>query len=171
MFFESFINNPRADKDMPEKSLEERITSPRTLVIDDEEDVRYLTVRALQKYVGAQVDQAATLEEAYTFLAQNQYDLIVSDTRLPTDKGYHLLEELNGHRSFPIVAMSSATEIRVNTNESRHYTNQPRSAYYAEHWMNRGAEAFFDKAILNDQAGRVFAAKVKEVLQAYYHPN
>jgi len=139
---------------MTERPLEERVNHPRTLVIDDEEDVRYLTVRALQKYVGAQVDEAQTLEEAYALMAQGiQYDLVLSDTRLPTGKGYHMLREINGHRAFPVIALSSA------------------GMHYAEHWKNRGAEAYFDKIIINDQVGRVFAAKVKEVLQAYYYPN
>lgn len=179
MFSESFINNPLAVNNVPERSLEERVRNPRILVIDDEEDVRYLIVRALRKFVCtpqegdvipiAQIDEASTLGEAYSYMAQQQYDFIVSDTRLPDGKGYSILDEIKGNRTFPVIGLSSATEIRVNMGESRKYTNKPISAYYAGHWKKRGAK-FFDKAIINQDAGRFFAAKVKEVLQADYYP-
>ncbi|MFA6461498.1 MAG: response regulator [Candidatus Woesearchaeota archaeon] len=160
---------------MPERSLTERINHPRTLVIDDDAEDRFHTARILKNYVGAQVDEAATLEEAYSFMSLQQYDLVVSDTQLPTGRGYDLLDEINGHRTFPVIGLSSAIEVRDNVGESRAHTDQSQSLYYVEHWMRRGAQAAFEKSILyekkEDRTGKVFADIVKKILHDYYYPN
>ncbi len=167
---------------MPERTLEERMNAPRTLVIDDDPDDRFSIARSLQKYAGAKVDEAATLEEAYTLLSLQQYDLIVSDTQLPTGKGYVILDEINGHRRFPVIGLSNAIEVRENKGESLTHAHQPQSLYYIDHWLRRGAEAAWRKDIIyqkNDELtgiiyekiGEAFAARVKQVLHDYYFPN
>lgn len=85
--------------------------SPRLLVVDDEPDLRTLYELSLLK-IGYAVDAVADLASARQCLAQERYDLLIIDMRLPDGMGLELVRELRqAHRpekSMVITAYGSA---------------------------------------------------------------
>jgi len=65
---------------------------PRVLVVDDEADLRELLELTLLK-MGLDVDSAATLAEARSLLA-SEYQLVLTDMRLPDGLGLELVREV-----------------------------------------------------------------------------
>src|SRR5690348_10215403 len=61
------------------------------LLIDDSKDTGYLVGRSLSPY---QVDQAFSLSEASTLLAEENYQLIVIDVTLPDGDGFKFCDQL-----------------------------------------------------------------------------
>ncbi|MDO5290716.1 MAG: sigma 54-interacting transcriptional regulator [Pseudomonadota bacterium] len=68
-------------------------TSARLLVVDDEPDLRTLYELTLLRE-GHQVQSAGTLAEARELLAQNSFDVVITDMRLPDGLGLELLREM-----------------------------------------------------------------------------
>ncbi len=85
--------------------------SPRLLVVDDEPDLRALYELTLLK-IGYQVDAAGDLAEARQCLAQQRYDLLITDMRLPDGLGMDLVRELQqtqrAEKSIVVTAYGSA---------------------------------------------------------------
>lgn len=65
----------------------------RLLVVDDDEEVRALLVRALERD-GHEVTAAASAREARKALAENTHDVMVLDLALPDESGIELCESL-----------------------------------------------------------------------------
>jgi two-component system NtrC family sensor kinase len=70
----------------------------RVLVVDDEEFVASLINEALWLKLKCQVDKAADGDEAIQRINATQYDLIISDVRMPKLDGFGLLDWLRNHR-------------------------------------------------------------------------
>ena len=66
------------------------------LIVDDEHDIRELLVLTLGR-MGLRTDTAATLAAARAQLAQNSYDLCLTDMRLPDGSGIDLVAEISAH--------------------------------------------------------------------------
>lgn len=60
------------------------------LVVDDESAIRYSITKTLQR-VGYQVDSAASGEEALEMITRQNYDVILTDIRMPGISGVELL--------------------------------------------------------------------------------
>ena len=75
------------------QALATGISGIRILVVDDEQDTRDL-IRALLADAGAQVDAAASADEAMRLLQASRYDVLVSDVGMPAEDGYSLLRRL-----------------------------------------------------------------------------
>lgn len=69
----------------------------RILVVDDEPDLRTLYELTLLRE-GYQVEAAASVQEARTLLAQQQFDLVITDMRLPDGLGIALLKGMRGQQ-------------------------------------------------------------------------
>ncbi len=70
------------------------MATPRSaLVVDDERDIRELLVLTLGR-MGLRVDTAADLNSARAQLAQGEYDLCLTDMRLPDGSGQELIEHI-----------------------------------------------------------------------------
>jgi len=69
----------------------------RVLVVEDEEGVRRLICRTLERY-GYQVLDAADADEARLLLERNEIDLLVTDIRLPGESGLGLARACLEHR-------------------------------------------------------------------------
>lgn len=67
------------------------------LVVDDEPDLRVLYQLTLLRE-GYQVEAAANLAEAQQFLAQNQFDAVITDMRLPDGLGLELLYSMGAQQ-------------------------------------------------------------------------
>ncbi|MET8846783.1 response regulator transcription factor [Amycolatopsis sp. NPDC004625] len=83
----------------------------RVLVIDDEERVRSLLVRALQS-AGYAVDQAGSATAGLTATVGHSYDLVVLDLMLPDRPGSEVLTEiLDRQPEAKIIVLSAVPEI------------------------------------------------------------
>lgn len=87
-------------------------TSARILVVDDEPDLRTLYELTLLR-AGHQVESAGTLAEARDSLGQRQFDLLITDMRLPDGLGLELIKELGqqgrSERAIVVTAYGSAS--------------------------------------------------------------
>ncbi len=83
------------------------MSSPRILVVVDEADLRELLEITLVK-MGLDVDSAATLAEARSFLAQGDYALVLTDMRLPDGLGLELVREVTAsNKNTPIAVVTA----------------------------------------------------------------
>jgi two-component system response regulator PilR (NtrC family) len=80
--------------------------SPRILVVDDEADLRELLEITLLK-MGLDVDCAATLREARRQVADNSYNLVLTDMRLPDGLGLELVREVSSTSKTPIAVITA----------------------------------------------------------------
>lgn len=67
--------------------------TPRILVVDDDEHVRGLLCDALTTW-GCRVDGAGSSAQALDLFAQGDYDLVLTDFRMPGGDGLNLIEGL-----------------------------------------------------------------------------
>ena len=79
----------------------------RVLVVDDEEIVR-MSVRDDLEEAGHQVDSAASAEEALQRTAEAEYEVVISDVRMPGGDGLYLLRSLREQHADTEVIMVSA---------------------------------------------------------------
>ena len=84
------------------------MTAPRSvLIVDDERDIRELLVLTLGR-MGLRTDTAANLAEARAQLASGQYDLCLTDMRLPDGTGLDLISEIaSQHPQLPVAMITA----------------------------------------------------------------
>lgn len=83
------------------------MSSPRILIVDDEDDLRELLEITLLK-MGLDVDGAATLAAARDYYAKNEYALVLTDMRLPDGLGLELVREVAAAgRGTPIAVITA----------------------------------------------------------------
>jgi two-component system response regulator PilR (NtrC family) len=77
------------------------------LVVDDEADLRELLELTLLK-MGLDVDSAATLGEARALLAGTEYQLVLTDMRLPDGLGLELVREVTAaYKNTPVAVVTA----------------------------------------------------------------
>lgn len=74
----------------------------RALVVEDEEPVRKLAVRALSKE-GFQCDSAGDGLEATELLMESPYHVVVTDLRMPRENGHALATKILARRPRPVI--------------------------------------------------------------------
>jgi DNA-binding response OmpR family regulator len=84
-------------KTMSEKPL-------RALVVDDEPTVHRLVSVSLRR-IGFVCDAAEDGVAASTLASQEQYDVVVTDLRMPKKDGYELVLDLLEHQRRPVIVM------------------------------------------------------------------
>ena len=77
------------------------------LVVDDERDIRELLVMTLGR-MGLRCDTASCVSDARAQLANNRYDLCLTDMRLPDGSGLEVIAEINHKYPATPVAMITA---------------------------------------------------------------
>jgi two-component system, NtrC family, response regulator PilR len=77
------------------------------LVVDDETDIRELVVLTLER-MDIRADSASNVEEAKEMLAQRNYNLCLTDMRLPDGLGLDLVEHISANYSGLPVAVITA---------------------------------------------------------------
>jgi CheY-like chemotaxis protein len=85
------------------------------LVVDDYDDVRAITKRALESF-GYRVIEAASGAEAVSVAQAESPDLILMDLSMPNMDGFatiHQLRRLLGLRDIPVIALSAHTAREV----------------------------------------------------------
>ena len=83
------------------------MTSPRVLVVDDEADLRELLEITLLK-MGLDVDSTETLQHARQLFAEKDYQLVLTDMRLPDGLGLELVREVSASgKNTPIAVVTA----------------------------------------------------------------
>jgi two-component system response regulator PilR (NtrC family) len=83
------------------------MTSPRVLVVDDEADLRELLEITLLK-MGLDVDSTDTLQQARQLFAEKEYQLVLTDMRLPDGLGLELVREVGASgKNVPIAVVTA----------------------------------------------------------------
>ena len=77
------------------------------LVVEDEQVIRTALRRLLERH-GYQVSEAGSVKEGLELLAQNRYDIVVSDLRLPGAPGTDLIKATDT----PVLIMTSYSSLR-----------------------------------------------------------
>jgi len=80
---------------------------PHVLVVDDEADLRELVEITLSR-MGIRSSAAATLAEARQLLAEQHFDLCITDMRLPDGNGISLVQHIQEHHAQLPVAVLTA---------------------------------------------------------------
>ncbi len=124
------------------------LARPRVLIVDDSIVVRrilVLTVHQLSEFFYADVDQAGNGAIALRMMAENRYDLVLSDVRMPLMDGLELVRNVRsaGDRVTPIALIST-----LGTEED----------------VQRGREAGADAYILKPIVPAVIKAALREFL-------
>ncbi len=88
------------------------MSEPRILVVDDDEGLRHLVSRRIQR-LGHDVDRATDGAEGLELIAQGDYDLIVTDIYMPDVTGLELMEaakEKDPHTQVIVISASATVE-------------------------------------------------------------
>lgn len=84
---------------------------PRILVVDDDEDTRYLHARAFSR-AGYQVDEAADGEQAWRSLRNARYDLLLTDQNMPCLTGLQLAARVReAGLEVPVIINSGCSDL------------------------------------------------------------
>ncbi|MCS7030985.1 MAG: response regulator, partial [Gloeomargarita sp. SKYG116] len=88
--------------------------SPIIVLIDDDEQLRFLTKEYLEMEGGYTVLTAANGQEAWELLNQVHPNLIVCDVMMPVMDGYEFVQRLRQHprlRSIPLIFLSAKGDV------------------------------------------------------------
>ena len=87
--------------------------TPRVLVVDDDEHVRAVLCDALAHW-GCHVDSAASLLQALALFAHGDYDLVLTDFRMPGGDGLDLIAGVRHADPSVGVIMLTASSLDLN---------------------------------------------------------
>jgi CheY-like chemotaxis protein len=96
------IERPRSD---PKPQSKHGFPRLRVFVVENHQDTRALLCLMIEA-LGHVVVAAETLDQALHALAQDAYDVLISDIGLPDGDGWELMRRLRGHRPPYAVALS-----------------------------------------------------------------
>ncbi|MBN2212537.1 MAG: response regulator [Sedimentisphaerales bacterium] len=89
-----------------EPSVKTALEGKKILAVDDEQFIRRTIADVMIKY-GAVVDTAQDGREALALLAQQKYDLVLSDIKLPHATGYEIFAAArNANHDIPVILMT-----------------------------------------------------------------
>jgi len=89
----------------------------RLLIVDDEESVRLLLARLVSKGLKAEVQIAATCEQALRLARDYAYDAILLDLMMPGIGGFEVLKAIraaSANMTTPILIISGLEDIETN---------------------------------------------------------
>jgi DNA-binding response OmpR family regulator len=114
------------------------------LVVDDEGAIRYSISKTLQR-VGYQVDVAASGEEALDMLQNREYDVVLTDIRMPGLSGVELLARIKEQAPDAVVILltgygSMETAIESLRLGAHDYLRKPSSSQEIRDSVSRGIE-------------------------------
>ena len=81
----------------------------RILIIDDEEKLRKLIARIIGlEHEALEISEAASVKEAVRLLSSEEFDVIISDVKLPDGNGVDLVKVIKGRQPFSEVILLTA---------------------------------------------------------------
>jgi len=90
------------------------------LVVDDEEHIREIVSEYLQG-LGYEVVEAANGEVALTMCKERDFDLVITDIRMPRMNGLDLLDSLKSQNQTRPVVLMTGYDLSKNEVEGLHY--------------------------------------------------
>jgi DNA-binding NtrC family response regulator len=85
---------------------------PRVLVVDDDADIAYLVSLMLSRIGTFDTETAPTAEQALAMLADGEWDLLLTDLRMPGMDGTELVREAKALRpGLPAIIMTAHTTV------------------------------------------------------------
>ena len=86
-----------------------RENAPRVLLVDDDESIRYLISRILDR-AGLEVSEAENGAHAFEVIESQAFDVILLDLVMPVMDGLHFLAEARGKRDIktPILVLTAS---------------------------------------------------------------
>jgi len=98
------------------------------LYVEDDKNVRKQTVYFLTKFFD-NVDEAADGEEGLSMFKKNNYDIIISDLKMPKIGGKEMLKTIRAQNSEIILIITTANNLDINDSEIiyDYYLNKPAS--------------------------------------------
>jgi len=120
------------------------IDTAHILVVDDEGAIRYSVSKTLQR-IGYQVDEAASGEEALEMIARHEYEVILTDIRMPGLSGVDLLKRIKDISPDAIVILmtgyaSLGTAVESLRLGAHDYLIKPSSSQDIRQSVARGVE-------------------------------
>src|SRR5205823_13535288 len=94
------VAKPREDR------YENRMNSPRVLVVDDDDDIRTLVVELLQR-AGLDVDQANDGRAGLRVFHQSPPDVVLLDVSMPGLDGWQTLERIRDLSEVPVLMLTA----------------------------------------------------------------
>lgn len=102
---------PRDDEELDSGLEPSETCVGRVLVVEDEPELRRLVRRSLVR-VGHEVAEALNGRAALELVRQQQFDVVVSDVRMPDVGGMELVERLHAEQpDLPVVLVSGAPDL------------------------------------------------------------
>ena len=80
---------------------------PRVLVVDDEESIRLLVARTLASDCEADVETVGDGSSAITKLESGDFDLVITDLRMPGMDGLSVIRQVRRHSEVPFIVMTA----------------------------------------------------------------
>ena len=78
------------------------------LIVDDDKDLSFIISEMLESY-GFKVTCAGNCEEAFAFLGERKFSLILLDINLPDGSGFEICSELRRASAVPVIFASART--------------------------------------------------------------
>jgi two-component system alkaline phosphatase synthesis response regulator PhoP len=124
--------------------MDTMIDTAHILVVDDEGAIRYSVSKTLQR-IGYQVDEAASGEEALEMIARHEYEVILTDIRMPGLSGVDLLKRIKDISPDAIVILmtgyaSLGTAVESLRLGAHDYLIKPSSSQDIRQSVARGVE-------------------------------
>lgn len=94
-----------ANRHLAKRAGSEGFERPRVLVVDDEESIRTLVAKSLSKE--CEVDVVADGPAAVDRLQSGEYDLIITDLRMPGMDGLSVIREARRHSEVPVIIITA----------------------------------------------------------------
>lgn len=108
------------------QELREKLSSVNVLYVEDEKSVRDETLRFLQK-IFSNVDSATNGEEGLALFEQNNYQLVISDLKMPKMNGRDMMKKIREtDKDVVLIVMSAAdSKMDVTTSSCDEYVYKP----------------------------------------------
>lgn len=124
--------------------MDTMIDTAHVLVVDDEGAIRYSVSKTLQR-IGYQVEEAASGEEALEMIARSEYEVILTDIRMPGLSGVDLLKRIKDISPDAIVILmtgyaSLGTAVESLRLGAHDYLIKPSSSQDIRQSVARGVE-------------------------------
>jgi len=93
------------------KTITPAPTRPRILIVDDDDEIRQLLLRFLDREGEFELFDAPNAQQLNLEVASHHIDLVVLDVFLPGINGYDALRSLREHSAVPVIMLTAAGEI------------------------------------------------------------
>ena len=108
------------------KQIRESIAHVKVLYVEDEDEVRSMTMQFLKK-IFTHVDSAVDGQEGLDLFKENDYDMVITDLKMPRMNGRVMLSEIKELDKDVVLLVMTASDSRMDVTETvcDGYLNKP----------------------------------------------